>query len=394
MPGAAGDGGRWLTRARVVGYARLFAVTEILLFLFFVAGAHGLIVKVEHPGSTDFLSFHAAGALVDAGTPWLAYDRAAHRAAELAAVGFETPYNYFYYPPVYLLICATLAWLPYLTSFVVFQAIGAVACFHACRQIRPDLPLAVFLAFPGLWWAIGTGQNALLTAALFAAGTLLLDRRPWLAGLCFGALCYKPHVGLLIPVALIAGGHWRVFLAAAGSVLALSATSVALFGVRTWEAFFRLAATSGEVYAGHAVFMGGMTSPYGVLMTLGAARNVAFAVQGLVILFSAVAVSVVWHRRAPLPVRAAVLLSATAVAVPVLMFYDLMLVFVALLWLTLLPLSPPAFGRRAVVMALVFLAAAFSGNLGADMRWMTGAMAAALAFGLSLALSGRRENSV
>ena len=87
--------------------------------------------------------------------------------------------------------------------------------------------------------------------------------------------------------------------------------------------------------------------------------------------------------------RAGVLLAATAVAVPVLMFYDLMLVFVALLWLTLPPLSPAGSGRRAGVMALIFLAAAFSGNLGADMRWMTGAMAAALAFGLSLGLAGR-----
>jgi hypothetical protein len=378
--------GPWLNRGRLTGYATLFAITEIGLFAFCVAGAHGLIVPMDHKTSTDFLSFHAAGALTAAGTPWLAYDRAAHEAAETAAVGFASAYNYFYYPPIFLLVCGLLARLPYLVAFVAFQAVSAVACFGALRLIRKDLPLPVFLAFPGVWWAIGTGQNALLTAALFAAGTALLDRRPWLAGLCLGALCYKPHVALLVPVALIAGGYWRAVLGAAASVIGLAALSLALFGVRTWEAFLRQATTAGDVYGGR-VFMGGMTSPYGMLMTLGAGRTTAVAVQAVVILAAILLVAIVWRRRAPMPVRAGLLLAATPVAVPVLMFYDLMLVLAALVWLTLIPLAPKAAGRRAAIMALVFLGALFSGNLGDEMRWMTAAISAALACGLSLALA-------
>jgi len=404
----------WLNRGRLTGYATMAAITEIGLFAFCVAGAHGLIVPMDHQTTTDFVSFHAAGALTAAGTPWLAYDRAAHEAAETAAVGFASAYNYFYYPPVFLLICGLLARLPYLVAFVVFQAVSAVACFRALRLIRPDLPLVLFLAFPGVWWAIGTGQNALLTAALFAAGTAWLGRRPWLAGLCLGALCYKPHVGLLIPVALIAGGHWRAVAGAAAAVIGLCAASLLLFGVRTWEAFFHQAMTAGDVYSGH-VFMGGMTSPYGVLMTLGAGRGVALPVQAVVTVVASVLVAIVWRRGAPMPVRAGLLLAATPVAVPVLMFYDLMLVFAALVWLTLVPSAPgvaadplgPAAARshpgpwRAWIMALIFLGALFSGNLGDEMRWMTAAISAALAFGLSVTLawpswvaSGGREGRV
>ena len=51
-------------------------------------------------------------------------------------------------------------------------------------------------------------------------GLLLLDRRPVLAGILFGALCYKPHFGMLIPVALAASGRWRAFGAAAASAAA------------------------------------------------------------------------------------------------------------------------------------------------------------------------------
>jgi alpha-1,2-mannosyltransferase len=380
--------GSWLTRERVLAYATILAIVEMGLFAFCVAGAHGLIVALDHQPSTDFVSFHAAGALADAGTPWLAYDRAAHHAAEQAAIGMPTAYNYFYYPPVFLLICAPLAKLPYVTAFILFQAIGAAACFAALRLIRRDLPPAVFLAFPGLWWAIGTGQNALLTAALFAAGTALIQRRPWLSGLCFGALCYKPHFGLLVPIALIAGGYWRTVLSAAATAVTLIGASIFLFGTATWAAFLRAAASSGDVYAAHAIFMGGLTSPYGVLMSEGAGPETAFAVQAVVTLFCACAVALVWRSRAAMPIKAAILLAATPVAVPVLMFYDLMLVFVALVWLSQVPMRGAA-PLRSAVTALVFLLPLLSGNLSTQTHWMLAAVTASAAFGLTLAIAWR-----
>jgi alpha-1,2-mannosyltransferase len=382
----AQESGPWVNRERVIAYATILAIVEMGLFAFCVAGAHGLIVPLDHQPSTDFVSFHAAGALADAGTPWLAYDRAAHSAAEQIAIGFPTPYNYFYYPPVFLLICAPLAELPYLTAFILFQAIGAAGCFFALRMIRRDLPPAVFLAFPGLWWAIGTGQNALLTAALFAAGTALLDRRPYLSGLCFGVLCYKPHFGLLIPVALVAGGYWRTVLSSAATVLALIGASVALFGVATWMAFLRAAAGASDVYGAHAIFMGGLTSPYGVLMTAGAGRDIACVAQGVFSLLFACVVVLVWRSRASLPIRAAVLLAATPVAVPVFMFYDLMLVLVALVWLSRVP-GATASPLRNAVMVAVFLGPLLSGNLATGSHWMLAAITAFAAFGLALTIA-------
>jgi hypothetical protein len=216
----------------------------------------------------------------------------------------------------------------------------------------------------------------------------LIDRRPWLAGICFGALCYKPHFGLLIPVALLAGWHWRVLLAAAGTAFALVATSVVLFGIATWRAFLSAAAASGDVYAGHAIFMGGLTSPFGALMALGAGREAAFAAQGVAILLAAGAVALVWRRRASLPLRAAMLLTATPVAVPVLMFYDLMLVFVALVWLTRLwPAEPRSW--RGPAMAAVFLGPLLSGNLSTESHWLMAFATASLAFGLTAAIAWR-----
>jgi len=52
-----------------------------------------------------------------------------------------------------------------------------------------------------------------------------------------GLLCYKPHLALLVPVALAAGGHWRAFGAAAVTVAVVVGLSVALFGVEPWRAY-------------------------------------------------------------------------------------------------------------------------------------------------------------
>ncbi|MGN5509364.1 glycosyltransferase 87 family protein, partial [Campylobacter coli] len=63
-------------------------------------------------------------------------------------------------------------------------------------------------AFPAVWVTEGHGQNAFLTTALMGAGLAGLETRPWLAGVAFGLLTFKPHLGLLIPVLLLLNGRW------------------------------------------------------------------------------------------------------------------------------------------------------------------------------------------
>jgi hypothetical protein len=178
-------------RSVYLGCAILLTI-EALFFAFVIAGTHGLIVPLSKPASTDFVSFYAAGSLAAAGTPQLAYDRAAHQEAEERAAEPGIDYNFFYYPPTFLLLCTALAQLPYMAAFMAFEA-GSLLfyllvgrCILGERDWRIIVPL---LAFAPVLWTLGLGQNSLLTAALFGAATLLIDRRPSLAGVFFGALC-------------------------------------------------------------------------------------------------------------------------------------------------------------------------------------------------------------
>ena len=85
---------------------------------------------------------------------------------------------------------------------------------------------------------LGHGQNGFLTAALLGGALAILDRRPIVAGLLFGLLAYKPQFGLMIPLALVAGGYWRSFAAAVATVAFLAVAATIAFGPDVWRAFF------------------------------------------------------------------------------------------------------------------------------------------------------------
>jgi len=316
-----------------VGCWVLLAI-ELAIFLFLIAGTYGLIVPLDKPTTSDFVSFYAAGDLADAGEPQLAYHQAAHYAAEQRATKPGIEYDFFYYPPVFLMLCAAFPRLPYLVALGVFEAVTLAFFLLVASRIMGDrvVFLALF-AFPPLLWNIGLGQNAFLTAGLFGAGTLLVDRRPITAGLIFGALCYKPHFGLLIPIALAAGGRWRAFAAAFAAALALCVASLILFGWQTWHDFLAAAVASPGVYESGRVTLAGFVTPFGAARLLSGSPAIGYVFQAGVTLAAGALVAVVWRRDLPLPIRAAALAAATLAAVPLALFYDLMLAAVAGMWL-------------------------------------------------------------
>lgn len=323
-------------RRRVLRWSGVLLALEIAVLAFLIAGTHGWIVPLDHPTTTDFASFYAAGHLTDAGAPQLAYDQAAHFAAEQQATAPGIEYQFFYYPPVFLLICALVGRLPYMVAFVAFEAATLLLYVLVARgtlKAKGWSVLLPILAFPSVFWTLGLGQNAFLTAALFGGALLLIDRRPTLAGVLFGMLCYKPHFGLLVPVALAAGSRWRAFAGAAVSAGAIVALSIALFGWETWQDFFALAGGSHATYESGRIDLSGFVTLFGAMRLMGIGSTVAYAVQGFGSIAAIALVAVVWRCNLSQPLRAASLAAATLIAVPVALVYDFFFAAIAIAWL-------------------------------------------------------------
>ena len=349
-----------ITPARIQRWCTALLATQILLFATFVLGTHGFLVSLDHPATSDFVSFYAAGTLANGVHPALVYNQLAHYAAERAATQPGIPYFYFFYPPVFLLLCSVLARLPYVCAFIVFQTLTITACLMTLRAIigSPSrLWLLPVLSFAPAIWCVGFGQNSFLTAALFGGGTLLLHtRRPTLGGLVLACLCYKPHTGLLIPIALMAKGSTRAFISATIGVLLLITASVLAFGEAPWFSFMRVFIESrSEFSAGRISPFGYTASIYGAASMLGAGRAVACFIQiAAGILVSAFVYRSWFHGHAD-GTHYALLISGTILVMPVVLFYDIVLLLVAAAWLYhAAKLTGDAPGER-IALALIWL---------------------------------------
>ncbi len=328
----------WVT-AHLPRLARIMFALQLAAFAFFVAGTHGAFTRLpDPPTTTDFASFYTAGRLANLGHAPDAYDANAHAKAEAAIIAPGVEEKRFLNPPVFLLVCAPLARLPYLPAFVLFELATFLPWLWLTTRIAGGGRLAALClaSIPAVWWALGWGQNSFLSASLMAAGGLLLPRRPLLAGAAWGALCFKPHFGVLIPVALLAGRQWRAILGAGACVAALCALTTACFGLQVWAAFLTMAAHARQAVES-GIQLSGHIDPGGAARLAGLAAPASWALQSVFFLLAAAAVAWAWRRHPPLdPHHAtaqAVLVAATLVAMPFLLFYDLVMAGVAAAWL-------------------------------------------------------------
>jgi hypothetical protein len=312
-------------RTRVIAIYMLIAYVPML--------AHVFAQATGHVGS-DFLAFWGAGRLVMAGMPWEAFDIAAETSAQAAShTGQMVAYVN---PPPYLFLTGPLGLLPYSLAWLVWALGGWAAWFAVCRRVLPGQPL-VLLACPVAYLAACHAQNGFVTGALLVGGVLALTRpgrhRDIIAGVLFGALVIKPHLALLVPLWLIAGGRWRALGAAAMSALALCLLSLIAFGPETWAAWpnsfqvseVLMSQTGGEFFIR-------MATPYALIRVL-VGPDAAIAGQMVVTLAVAALVWRTTRRQGITTGTGALMLAATAVASPYLFSYDFPFLVQPTLWL-------------------------------------------------------------
>jgi hypothetical protein len=317
--------GAWLTAARRRDYSLLVLVISIAAVVGWIALSDGMIDRNGKPLGTDFSDPYAAGTLALAGKPADAYDPALQHAAEKAVFdGREVPLYGWHYPPFFFAVAVLMASVPYGWGLLLWLATTFVAYLATIRAIVPRAEtLLAAAAFPAVVVNIGHGQNGFLTASLLGGALLLLERRPWLAGVLIGLLAYKPQFGVLIPLALLASGRWTTIAAAATTVAGLVALTTATLGTGIWQAF----AASTQFTQSVVLEQGGpgwekIQSIFSAARMWGANLPTAYALQ--IALGCALALSLVWLWRsdAAPALKASALATASLLATPYVIDYD------------------------------------------------------------------------
>ena len=318
--------GRWVTGSRL----RIYGMTLIGFYVVALAAvfltAHGAIDATGKPIGTDFSQVWVAGRSVLAGDAQGPYDPRLFALAQHRVFGNSGVFYAWIYPPYFLAVAAVAAAMPYLVALAVWQASTLLFYASCMRRIVPGTTaLLCALAYPAVFVNLGHGHNGFLTAGLMGSAVLALPRRQLLAGVLFALVAYKPQFGVVVPVALVAGGYWRAIASAAVTALIMTAASMAAFGIGAWVAFYRSLAFT------HVMLeMGGpgwekIQSVFSAVRMWGGSVDVAYALQAIVSLAVLAAVFRMWRGDGDVRLRGAALLAASLLTTPYCLDYDMML---------------------------------------------------------------------
>ncbi|MEW6452524.1 MAG: glycosyltransferase family 87 protein [Pseudomonadota bacterium] len=288
------------------------------------------------PFGDDFINYWSGGALALQGLAADAYRFASYHAFQESIAGAPIAQYHYSYPPMMMLLMMPLALAPYVPAFVIWTASTWAMFWQALRLAMPNGgALLLALAAPAVFVNAYNGQNGALTAALLGGGLCLLERRPALAGVLFGLLIYKPHLGILLPIALIAGRQWRAFIAAGATALALIAASAVLFGPSIFADYARFASVLRVTILENGADIGWnrMVSVFVFARQLGLDVPASYAVQAIAALCAAAVVATAWFTDRAAPVRYALLVLGTMMATPYLQDYDLVIAIFVVVWL-------------------------------------------------------------
>src|SRR5215213_10993860 len=125
--------GVWLTGSRVGAIAVISGLFGAAMLAFLALAGEGTLDPFGQPIGTDFSAFWHAGRIANGGHPAAAWDlevlntsvRATHVGSDFATA--------WVYPPVFLLVAAPLAALPYLLALLIWQLLSVVAVAVALK---------------------------------------------------------------------------------------------------------------------------------------------------------------------------------------------------------------------------------------------------------------------
>ncbi|QKE39289.1 glycosyltransferase family 87 protein [Ferrovum myxofaciens] len=320
-----GDRMNWLTARRISLYGAAFGLFFLILYGQELYGSRWF-----HPGGKPLF--------LDYGVFWTMARLAAQGQAKSAyladlvgqhLVGFldqREPVTFgWFYPPYFFFYLYPFSGLMPLVSYGCFMGLSA-ALF--CSGIYVTWPsratLWALFGFSGFWLNLNFGQNGFLTAGLVAWGLYWLEKKPILAGITIGLLSFKPQLGVLFPLVLVAGREWRCLISAMVTVCFLMLASLLVYGAGPWQAWvqalLRAHQELGQAGLEHLIKV---TSYYSWVRQWGGSQTGAEMVQAVVAVGVALCLWKVWRSPVARSSKYALLILGSLMVSPYVLQYDL-----------------------------------------------------------------------
>jgi len=343
--------------SRLVAIAWLGGLLGVLLHSVLLGGY--IVDSQGRPMPGEFLAVWSAGQMATAGNAVDAYD--AILLHQLQIVDTQRSFGGYFmwlFPPPFLLVAALLAELPFVAAYVGWAVVTLIAyAFCTAKLFRDRAVAIVYGASPAAFVTFIVAQNGLLTAALFGGVLLTLNKRPLLSGLLLAALIVKPQFGLLLPVALMAAGHWRTIAAATIATGIWLLACVALEPSLISAFLHALALARSELLSEGHQGWNKLQSLYGVLRISGVGDDWASAVTAIFAMALTAVVIVSWRSRLSFSLKATILIICSLAISPYSYVFDFPLLSIALgfLWRES---AFDAFERRTILISYLLVAGA------------------------------------
>jgi alpha-1,2-mannosyltransferase len=333
-----GRDAKWLSGQRARGYLALWIIMQAAVAIYMaIAFHHASMAEGGKPVASDFMTFWSAARMAVLAGPDSAYDDPRRIALQLAsgAFGGEPGGHYAYvYPPVFLLLSLPLGLVGYVPALCGFLASGYALLLACLRRILPQgYGVLALMLSPVMLLNTIIGQNGAITASCFGGAMLLLERAPIGAGICLGLLVCKPHLAVLVPLALASSRRWRAFLACGATAGLLCAASWAFMGGTVWHLFLVHSAEARAALETYPPNRAKIQSVFSAARLLHFSVSTGYVMQGLCALIVAF---VLWRvtRARPGPGPELAVLTVSALVVTPYMFdYDLTCLLVPMAWL-------------------------------------------------------------
>ncbi|MCV2865471.1 glycosyltransferase family 87 protein [Defluviimonas sp. WL0075] len=322
----------WITRERI-RILCILIVPALLLFDLIQIWSNAAMFG-RFPYGHDFVAFWSAARLAVEGQPGAVYEPSIYFAMqeELILRGGVLPW---FYPPTFLAALMPLGFFGFPAAWVIFSGVGIGGLALAARPFlkgQDRIGWALLLGAPVMGLTLVQGQNGAIVAALMlGAFAARAAGRTWLAAVLIAALTIKPHLAILIPVALLAARDWRLIWRAGLVTLIFLAAPCAVFGTQSWTLAFQHLSKTGWIFAERETLVQ-MVTIYAGGRLMGLPAEFATALQ---VVSAGLAVIFVWRLwrdpRVPGELKLAGLLMAALLVPPYGFRYDMVVTLAATL---------------------------------------------------------------